>query len=173
LKNLKLTNNIKLINKKFKKNEFYHFLKTSNLSIVIPKIKNKYILVSQKRIPINQINFEFPSGIIEKHETALISAKKELIEETGYKSRNKLRKITSFYSEPGRLTTKITGFFCNNLIKISKPEKGIKIHIVSDHQIIKLIKNGKFNNALILVCFCFIKKNTLDNSIERISGVYC
>jgi ADP-ribose pyrophosphatase len=158
LKNLKLTNNIKLINKKFKKKEFYHFLKTSNLSIVIPKIKNKYILVSQKRIPINQINFEFPSGIIEKHETALISAKKELIEETGYKSRNKLRKITSFYSEPGRLTTKITGFFCNNLIKISKPEKGIKIHIVSDHQIIKLIKNGKFNNASHIGMFLFYKK---------------
>ena len=109
--NLKLTNNIKLINKKFKKNEFYHYLKTSNLSIVIPKIKNNYILVSQKRIPINQINFEFPSGIIEKNETALLSAKKELIEETGYKSIDKLKKITSFYSEPGRLTTKITGFF--------------------------------------------------------------
>ena len=158
MKNLRLTNNIKLINKKFKKNEFYHFFKTPNLSIVIPKIKNKYILVSQKRIPINQINFEFPSGIIEKHETALISAKKELIEETGYKSRNKLRKITSFYSEPGRLTTKITGFFCNNLIKISKPEKGIKIHIVSDHQIIKLIKNGKFNNASHIGMFLFYKK---------------
>ena len=88
-----------------------------------------------------------------------MSAKKELIEETGYKSRYKLRKITSFYTEPGRLTTKITGFFCNNLIKISKPEKGIKIHIVSDQQIIKLIKNGKFNNASHIGMFLFyIKK---------------
>ena len=84
--------------------------------------------------------------------------KKELIEETGYKSRYKLRKITSFYTEPGRLTTKITGFFCNNLIKISKPEKGIKIHIVSDQQIIKLIKNGKFNNASHIGMFLFYKK---------------
>jgi len=158
LKNFKLSNNIELINKPFKKKEFYHYLKTSNLSIVIPKINNKYILVSQKRIPINKTNFEFPSGIIEKNETPLMSAKKELIEETGYKSRNKLRKITSFYSEPGRLTTKITGFFCNNLIKISKPEKGIKIHIVSDQQIIKLIKNGKFNNASHIGMFLFYKK---------------
>jgi ADP-ribose pyrophosphatase len=102
------------------------------------------------------LSFHF--GFIEKHETALISAKKELIEETGYKSRNKLRKITSFYSEPGRLTTKITGFFCNNLIKISKPEKGIKIHLVSDQQIIKLVKNGKFNNASHIGMFLFYKK---------------
>jgi len=158
LKNLKLSNNINLINKKFKKNQYYHYLKTSNLSLVIPKIKKNYILVSQKRIPINQINFEFPSGIIEKHETALISAKKELIEETGYKSRNKLKKITSFNTEPGRLTTRITGFFCDNLVKISKPEKGIKIHIVSEHQIIKLIENGKFNNASHIGMFLFYKK---------------
>ena len=158
MKNLKLSNNINLINKKFKKNQYYHYLKTSNLSLVIPKIKKNYILVSQKRIPINQINFEFPSGIIEKHETALISAKKELIEETGYKSRNKLKKITSFNTEPGRLTTRITGFFCDNLVKISKPEKGIKIHIVSEHQIIKLIENGKFNNASHIGMFLFYKK---------------
>tara|TARA_B100001939_G_scaffold26017_1_gene21119 strand:+ start:174 stop:662 length:489 start_codon:yes stop_codon:yes gene_type:complete len=158
LKNLKLSNNIHLINKKFKRNQYYHYLKTSNLSLVIPKIKKNYILVSQKRIPINQINFEFPSGIIEKHETALISAKKELIEETGYKSRNKLKKITSFNTEPGRLTTRITGFFCDNLVKISKPEKGIKIHIVSEHQIIKLIENGKFNNASHIGMFLFYKK---------------
>ena len=92
---------------------------------------------------------------------SFVVSKKELIEETGYKSRNKLRKITSFYSEPGRLTTKITGFFCNNLIKISKPEKGIKIHIVSDHQIIKLIKNGKFNNASHIGMFLFYKKKLL------------
>ena len=158
MKNLKLSNNIHLINKKFKRNQYYHYLKTSNLSLVIPKIKKNYILVSQRRIPINQINFEFPSGIIEKHETALISAKKELIEETGYKSRNKLKKITSFNTEPGRLTTRITGFFCDNLVKISKPEKGIKIHIVSEHQIIKLIENGKFNNASHIGMFLFYKK---------------
>ena len=82
MKNLRLTNNIKLINKKFKKNEFYHFLKTSNLSIVIPKIKNKYILVSQKRVTINKSNFEFQYGINEKKETALIEDKKESIQET-------------------------------------------------------------------------------------------
>ncbi len=96
MKNIKLTNRISLINKKFKKKEFYHYLKTSNLSLVIPKIKDKYIVVSQKRVPINKINYEFPSGIVEKKETTLQSAHKELKEETGYKSRSKLSKIITF-----------------------------------------------------------------------------
>ena len=34
LKNVKLTNNITLINKPFKKKEYYHFLKTADLSVV-------------------------------------------------------------------------------------------------------------------------------------------
>ena len=66
MKNIKLTNNIDLINKSFKKNQFYHYLKTSNLSVIIPQLKNKYVVVSQKRVPINKINYEFPSGIVKK-----------------------------------------------------------------------------------------------------------
>ena len=159
MKNIKLTNRISLINKKFKKKEFYHYLKTSNLSLVIAKIKNKYILVSQKRVPINKINYEFPSGIVEKNETTLRSAQKELTEETGYKSRSKLIKMITFYTEPGRLTTKITGYYTKNLIKISKPEKGIKVHLLSQNDIFKLILKQKFNNSSHIAMFLYLIRN--------------
>ena len=159
MKNFKLTNNIQLINKGFRKNEFYHYLKTSNLSIIIPKIHNKYIVVSQKRVPINKINYEFPSGIVEKKETTLQSAHKELKEETGYKSRSKLSKIITFYTEPGRLTTKITGYFTKDLIKISKPEKGIRIHLFNQSDIFKLILNQKFNNSSHIAMFLYLITN--------------
>ena len=159
MKNIKLTNQISLINKKFKKKEFYHYFKTSNLSLVIAKIKNKYILVSQKRVPINKINYEFPSGIVEKNETTLRSAQKELTEETGYKSRSKLIKMITFYTEPGRLTTKITGYYTKNLIKISKPEKGIKVHLLSQNDIFKLILKQKFNNSSHIAMFLYLIRN--------------
>ncbi|MDA9745431.1 NUDIX hydrolase [Candidatus Pelagibacter sp.] len=159
MKDIKLTNQISLINKKFKKKEFYHYFKTSNLSLVIAKIKNKYILVSQKRVPINKINYEFPSGIVEKNETTLRSAQKELTEETGYKSRSKLIKMITFYTEPGRLTTKITGYYTKNLIKISKPEKGIKVHLLSQNDIFKLILKQKFNNSSHIAMFLYLIRN--------------
>ena len=159
MKNIKLTNRISLINKKFKKKEFYHYFKTSNLSLVIAKIKNKYILVSQKRVPINKINYEFPSGIVEKNETTLRSAQKELTEETGYKSRSKLIKMITFYTEPGRLTTKITGYYTKQLIKISKPEKGIKVHLLSQNDIFKLILKQKFNNSSHIAMFLYLIRN--------------
>ena len=159
MKDLKLTNQISLINKKFKKKEFYHYFKTSNLSLVIAKIKNKYIVVSQKRVPINKINYEFPSGIVEKNETTLRSAQKELTEETGYKSRSKLIKMITFYTEPGRLTTKITGYYTKKLIKISKPEKGIKVHLLSQNDIFKLILKQKFNNSSHIAMFLYLIRN--------------
>ncbi len=159
MKDIKLTNQISLINKKFEKKEFYHYFKTSNLSLVIAKIKNKYILVSQKRVPINKINYEFPSGIVEKNETTLRSAQKELTEETGYKSRSKLIKMITFYTEPGRLTTKITGYYTKNLIKISKPEKGIKVHLLSQNDIFKLILKQKFNNSSHIAMFLYLIRN--------------
>ena len=159
MKNIKVTNRISLINKKFKKNEFYHYLKTSNLSLVIPRIKNKYIIVSQKRIPINKINYEFPSGIVEKKETTLQSAHKQLRAETGYKPRSKLSKIITFNTEPGRLTPKITGYFTKDLIKISKPEKGIRIHLFNQRDIFKLILNQKFNNSSHIAMFLYLITN--------------
>mgnify|MGYP001158786937 FL=1 len=152
-KKINLSNRIVLINKKFKKKEFYHYFKTPNLSLVIPIYKNKFIIVSQKRIPINKINYEFPSGLIEKKETLLQSAKKELLEETGYKCIGKLHKLISCYTDPGRITTMITGFYTNRLKKISKPEKGINIHFVSKDKLLKLIKQKKFNTAAHIAMF--------------------
>jgi 8-oxo-dGTP pyrophosphatase MutT (NUDIX family) len=89
----------------------------------------------------------------------LQSAHKELTEETGYKSRSKLIKIITFYSEPGRLTTKITGYYTKDLIKISKPEKGIRIHLFSKSDIFKLILKQKFNNSSHIAMFLYLIKN--------------
>ena len=65
----KLTTGITLVNKKYKKNQFYHFFQEPNNVIVIPVIKKKFIVISQKREPINKKNFEFPMGWIDKGET--------------------------------------------------------------------------------------------------------
>ena len=53
----KLYTGISLIEKKFDKNKIYYYLKTPNISIIIAKIKNKFLVVSQKRIPINKITY--------------------------------------------------------------------------------------------------------------------
>ena len=47
-RNQKLTAGITLVNKRYKKKEFYHYFKEPNNVIVIPIYKNKFLVVKQK-----------------------------------------------------------------------------------------------------------------------------
>ena len=107
----KLTAGITLINKKYKKNEFYHYFEEPNNVILIPIIKKKFLIVEQKREPINEKNYEFPMGWIDKSETSLIASKRELLEETGYKSLIKPKKLIEYYADPGRGSRRCICFF--------------------------------------------------------------
>ena len=157
---IKLSPRINLVNKKFRKNQFYHFIKSPNVSIIIPYInKKKFLIISQKRIPINKVNYEFPSGWVDINEMPKNSALRELLEETGFKSLSKPKKLINVYPDPGRLSHNVYGYWTNKLIKIKKPEKGMKVKICTANQIIKLIKKAKFNNSSHIALFFYFLYN--------------
>ena len=160
-KYINFSHNIILVNKPYKRKEYYHYFKTPNLTLVISKFKKKFLVVSQKRVPVNKIIYEFPSGMVELNESLVESAERELIEETGYKNQSKMKLISSFFCEPGRLTTKITGYYSDSLIKLQKPEDEIKIHFLNKAEIFKLIKNKKFIHAS-HICMFFLFLNKFD-----------
>lgn len=72
----KLTAGITLINKKYKRKEFYHYFKEPDNVVLIPIIKGKFLIVEQKREPINKKNYEFPMGWIDKGETSVNASKR-------------------------------------------------------------------------------------------------
>ena len=154
-KKIYLSSRIFLINKKYKKNEHYHYIKDPNNVITIPIIKDKFILVCQRKIPINKKNYEFPSGWIDIGEKPVDSASRELLEETGYKSLVTPRKILTLYPDPGRLSKSMICFFTKKLKKISKPENGIKIALFNEKKIIRLIQSGEFNSATHIAAFFY------------------
>ncbi len=149
----KLYKSIFLIKKKIKKKEYYYYLQVPNFSILIPKVENKFILVSQKRHAINKVTLEFPSGWVDKNENPSKTSIRETFEETGYMSLIKPKKIIDFHEEPGRLTSNVYVFFSNKLEEINKPEKNIKVHFMTQKQILDLIKNKKFNNGTHIAAF--------------------
>lgn len=149
----KLSSGITLINKKYKKNQFYHFFREPNNVVVLPIIKKKFIIIQQKREPINKKNFEFPMGWIDKNETPDNAGKRELLEETGFKSISKLRKLMECYADPGRGSRSVYFFYTNKLKKIQNPERNIKVFIKNKEQIVKLIKKKHFNNASHIAAF--------------------
>tara|TARA_B100001250_G_C19582254_1_gene692607 strand:- start:309 stop:788 length:480 start_codon:yes stop_codon:yes gene_type:complete len=153
MKKIKLFTGIYLIKKKFKNNQTYYFLKTPKISLVIPIIKDKFLLVSQYRIPINKKTYEFPGGLIDKGQTSKKTAINELYEETGFKSLISPKKFLTIYPDTGRLNCKYECFFTNKIKKFKKPEKGINIHFFSKKKILNLIKNGKFTHSCHVAAF--------------------
>ena len=147
MKKKKLYPGLFLIEKKFDKDQIYYYLKTPNISIIIAEFKKKFLVVSQKRIPINKIIYEFPGGIIDKNSSPMNSAKTELFEETGYKCVGNPIKLGNIYPDAGRLNCEYFCYYTKNIKKINKPEAGIKLHFLSKSQIFKLINQKKFSHA--------------------------
>ena len=162
---IKLYSRIFLINKKYKKNELYHYLDLPDVAILIPIINKKFLIVSQKREPINKVNFEFPCGWVDLGEKPEKSATRELLEETGYQSLIKPKKLIKFYEEPGRMNSQAHCFFTKKIIKIKRSEKGIKIFFFTKNQIIDLIKKNKFNNGTHIAAFYkYLSLNIINSS---------
>ncbi|MDO6847191.1 NUDIX hydrolase [Priestia megaterium] len=61
---------------------------------------HKMVMVKQYRRPMDRILVEIPAGKLEKGEEPIVTAKRELEEETGYTT-DSLSHIISFYTSPG------------------------------------------------------------------------
>lgn len=74
----------------------------------------RVLLERQFRHAADSYLWELPAGRIDKGEEALAAAKRELLEETGYKARS-WRKILKFYASPGFVAEPMTLFWARNL----------------------------------------------------------
>jgi len=83
--------------------------------LIIPITSNgKIVFVKQYRTVIDKILIELPAGTLEKLEEPLDCAKRELEEETGFKTNN-IIKLSGFYPAPGFCTEYIHIFIAKDL----------------------------------------------------------
>ncbi len=78
------------------------------VAIVPVHANGDVVLLRQFRPSIGEELYEIPAGTIEKDEAPLATAKREIIEETGFKARQ-WKKLAEFYTAPG---------FCTELMHV-------------------------------------------------------
>ena len=76
--------------------------------------RKRILLVRQYRLPARQFLWELPAGRLDQGETPLKAAKRELVEETGYRAR-RWDKLATFYPSPGFLAEKMTIYLATGL----------------------------------------------------------
>jgi ADP-ribose pyrophosphatase len=76
--------------------------------------RNSVLLVRQYRLPARAYLWELPAGRVDPGETVLKAAKRELVEETGYKA-GKWTKLFTFFASPGYVAERMTIYVAQDL----------------------------------------------------------
>lgn len=122
--------------------------------VVIPRLASgRIILVRQFRYPAGEHLWELVAGSIEPGESVLRAARRELLEETGYRARS-VKRLLSFYPSPGFLTERMHLVEARDLT-LSKaepePDEQIQVREFSRSQLDKLLRGKKIIDGKTLV----------------------
>lgn len=124
------------------------------ITVIVPFLdKDHLVLLRQYRYGAQDILWEIPAGTIGKGERPLACAKREIVEETGYRAA-KWKKIASFFASPGFNTEKIHAFEAHGLSEGEselEEDEVLETRIVSLKETARLIKARKICDAKSLV----------------------
>jgi ADP-ribose pyrophosphatase len=114
---------------------------------------DRIVLVRQYRYPAKQYLWELIAGGLEPGERPLAAARRELLEETGYRA-EKFHLLFDFFPSPGILTEKMFLVEATELTRSKAqpdPDERIKVGHFTRVQVMKMIKSRRIRDAKTLV----------------------
>ncbi|MBW8352132.1 NUDIX hydrolase [Bacillus sp. IITD106] len=112
---------------------------------------NKIIMVEQYRKPLERSLLEIPAGKLEYGEEPLVTAERELEEETGYAA-GKMEHLISFYTSPGFADELIHLYLATDLKRIDNPKIGdedefVELHAITLQDAIQCVNDKRIYDA--------------------------
>lgn len=120
--------------------------------------KDKIILVKQYRQAVEQLMWEIPAGIIDEGESALDTAKRELIEETGFKA-NEIEELTRYFSSAGFTDEEVVVYLATGLTYVGEePEDDEEFEIkeFSIKETLSMINSGEIIDAKTIIAIILL-----------------
>jgi len=117
--------------------------------------KKRILLVRQYRLPAGKYLWELPAGRLDPGEKPLQAAKRELIEETGYRARA-WKKLASFFVSPGFVQERMTVYLATGLTAgaaTPMDDERIETRWFTAKELADLIRAGKIEDAKTMVGF--------------------
>jgi len=113
----------------------------------------RIVLVRQYRYPAREFLWELIAGGLEPRERPLAAARRELLEESGYRA-GKFRLLFDFFPSPGILTEKMFLVEATELTRSKAkpdPDERIEVGHFTPAQVMKMVKSGRIRDAKTLV----------------------
>jgi ADP-ribose pyrophosphatase len=118
--------------------------------------KKRILLVRQYRLPADKYLWELPAGKLDPGEKPLQAARRELIEETGYRART-WRKLASFFVSPGYVSERMTIYLATDLTEgVAAPmdDERIQTRWFTAAEVDRMIRTGTIEDAKTIIGFC-------------------
>jgi ADP-ribose pyrophosphatase len=125
------------------------------------------LLIRQYRHAAGQFLLELPAGRIEPGEKLIPAAKRELIEETGYRARKWTRHI-KYFASPGFLTEAMNILLAEDLTAgMATPEddERIELRMTPLSEVMRMIHQGKIHDGKTLIGVLYFA--TLQSSLKH------
>ena len=124
--------------------DYYQVVYPESVIIAAVTRDNKVVMSRQYLHGFGDTSIVLPAGTVAKSETSLETAKRELMEETGYISQE-WQALTELYSHVNYKGSKISFFLAKNAVKAAEPASGdledMEIVLLHESEIINAIKN--------------------------------
>jgi len=129
-------------------------------SVILALYNDKIVFVKQFRPTLEDFILELPAGRIEKNETPIECAKRELEEETGLIAEN-LRYLCEFYPSPGFVDEKLYLFYADQFSKgrvnLDEGEE-VNLVLIPKEEAFKYLENGLIVDAKTIIGLFYLKK---------------
>src|SRR5262249_5466771 len=117
--------------------------------------RNRVLLVKQFRLPAEKNLWEIPAGRLDAGEKPLDTAKRELLEETGY-SGKKWKKLAAYWPSPRFLSEKMHLFLATDLTEgKANPmdDERIEVKWFKKKELARMIRDGEIEDGKTLLAF--------------------
>jgi ADP-ribose pyrophosphatase len=123
-------------------------------AVILPWVDDDHVcLIRNYRVAVDEELIELPAGTIDPPEDPLDTARRELLEETGYRA-STLEKLHEYWVSPGILSERMHFFVARDLTPgLAQPERGeqIKTLVISWRDALAMIDDRRIRDAKTIV----------------------